>query len=83
MSPANFIAESLINMSRPFMGSILDKFELFGTRRDQWMPRLVKKLPSDQLPVSYGGSNKDFKPVIAYGWIAALPHKHAGYTRSG
>ena len=64
---ANFLAESVVNLSRPFMGSVLDKFELYGTRKENWIPKLVKKLPADQLPPDFGG-NKNHEPVYAFPW---------------
>ena len=59
----NYAAETFINAMRPFMGSMLDKYEVCGTRMAKCKPMLMKRIGSDQLPPKYGGTNKEWKPV--------------------
>lgn len=59
----NYAGETFINLSRPFMGTIFDKMEIYGTRSDKWKSALLRKIPQEQLPPKYGGNNKDWKPV--------------------
>ena len=59
---ANYAAETFINIARPFLGSLLEKYEMYGTRSDKWKQALLRKIPYDQLPARYGGS-EDWKPV--------------------
>ena len=61
--PANYAAETFINMARPFIGDILENMEIFGTRPEKWKPLLLKKIPADQAAPKYGGTNKDWKPL--------------------
>ena len=63
---ANFVANNLIQLVKPIFGPEFNKVEVFGTNGDKWLPVLLKKIPSDQLPSWYGGS-KDFRPVRVYG----------------
>ena len=63
---ANFVANNLIQLVKPLFGPEFNKVEVFGTNADKWLPVLLKKIPSSQLPSWYGGS-KDFKPVRVFG----------------
>ena len=58
----NFAAENFIQISRPFMGTLLDKYEIYGTRAGKWKPMLLRRIPASQLPPKYGG-NEDWKPL--------------------
>ena len=62
MIVANFGAQSFINIARPFLGNILEKFEVYGADTTKWKPNLLRKIPSSQLPLYYGG-DKDYKPI--------------------
>ena len=64
---ANFLASGLINAMRPFLGAFMEKFETYGTRKEVWMPKLLRRLPKSQLAPWYGGAKKDFKPIVMYG----------------
>ena len=58
----NFAAETFMNEVRPFVGSYLDKFEIYGTRIEKWKPRIFRTISADQLAPAYGGSS-DWRPV--------------------
>ena len=58
----NFSAESFLQLSKPLWGELLSKFEIYGTRREKWIPKLLKKIDASQLPPKYGGS-EDWKPL--------------------
>ena len=60
---ANFAAETFTDIARPFLGNVLDKLEIHGTRSEKWKPALFCKIPQDQLPPKYGGNNNDWKPL--------------------
>lgn len=59
----NFSAETFINTMRPFLGALLEKFEICGTRMEKCKPGIVKKIAADQLPPKYGGTSSDWKPA--------------------
>lgn len=59
----NFAAESFINVAKPFWADFLSKFQIYGTRGERWIPKLLKKIAASELPPKYGGSNKDWKPL--------------------
>ncbi|CAG7817716.1 unnamed protein product, partial [Allacma fusca] len=52
----NAAAESLINIVKPIFGSILERVDVYGNYKSAWLPKLLKRLPRDQLPPKYGGS---------------------------
>ena len=54
-SLANYPAHIFVNIVRPFLGTFLEKVEIFGPQRDKWIPNLLKKIPRDALPKYYGG----------------------------
>ena len=58
----NFSSETFINMARPFMGALLDKFDFYGPQKSHWRARLMRKIPADQLPPKYGGV-EGWKPL--------------------
>ena len=58
----NYAAESFLTMAKPFLGDILSKFEICGTQREKWKPKLFQKISPSQLPAKYGGS-EDWKPL--------------------
>ena len=62
----NFAAEAFLNLGRPFLGSVLERVEIFGSQKEKWMPRLLRKIPRENLPPHYGGI-EDFKPIATYG----------------
>ena len=47
-------------------GDFQYRMESYGTEKDEWMPKLLKKIPKDQLALKYGGVS-DFKPVEFHG----------------
>ena len=53
---ANFAAQPFVNIARPFLGNILEKYEIYGTRSELWKSALLRKIPKDQLPPHYGGN---------------------------
>lgn len=59
---ANFAAESFMNLAKPFVGQLLEKFEFYRTRSEKWKPALLRKISQDQLPPKYGGK-EGWKPV--------------------
>ncbi|CAG7821071.1 unnamed protein product, partial [Allacma fusca] len=63
----NAVASQMLNLARPIIGSIMERVEIYGTQKDQWIPKLLRKIPRDQLPAWYGGNKEDFKPVAIYG----------------
>ena len=60
--PVNYAAETFINIAKPFIGYLLERVEIYGTRSEKWKPKLLKTIPANQLPPKYGGS-EDWKPV--------------------
>lgn len=50
---ANFAAQTLINIARPVMGTVLQTAEVYGTRKEKWLPKLLKKLPREVIPKKY------------------------------
>ena len=60
--PANFGAETFLNIARPFMGNILGKFDIYGTHNKKWKPMLLRKIPARSWPVRYGGV-KEWTPI--------------------
>ena len=63
----NFAAESWMNLVRPFLGTFLDKFEVYGTQSEKWKPKLLRHIPANQLSPKYGGS-EDWKCLPAPGY---------------
>ncbi|CAG7823792.1 unnamed protein product [Allacma fusca] len=51
----NFMFRGLLRTARPIMGSVMERVEIYGTRKATWVPKLLKKLPRDQLPPTFGG----------------------------
>ncbi|CAG7719489.1 unnamed protein product [Allacma fusca] len=62
----NFVAEKLLTILKPVLGQEFEKFMIFGTNANQWIPRMLKKIPRSQLPEWYGGK-ANFKPVMVFG----------------
>ena len=58
----NFAAETFINLAKPYFGNLLEKMEIYGTRSEKWKPIILRKIPPNQLPPTYGGA-KDWKPL--------------------
>jgi hypothetical protein len=49
-----------MNFIRPFTSArTLEKFKVYGSDRTKWIPALQALLSEDQLPVLYGGQNKN------------------------
>ncbi|CAG7725811.1 unnamed protein product [Allacma fusca] len=62
----NFVAQRFLNLIKPLLGKEFEKFEIYGNNPAKWKSRILKTIPSDQLPSWYGGSS-NFKPVMIYG----------------
>ncbi|CAG7722748.1 unnamed protein product [Allacma fusca] len=62
----SYIGERFLNIMRPVLGKEFEKFDIYGTNPKQWIPKLLKIIPRDQLPPWYGGK-PDFKPLKVYG----------------
>ena len=62
-SSVDYSAETFLNLARPFLGEIANRFETLGTRIEKWKPRLLKNIPADQIPPKYGGTNPAWKPL--------------------
>ncbi|CAG7829619.1 unnamed protein product [Allacma fusca] len=65
---ANHITEQFISMAKPFAGNFLERVEVYGTKPKNWIPKLLKKIPRNQLPPAYGG-NVDFKPIVTCNFV--------------
>ncbi|CAG7719173.1 unnamed protein product [Allacma fusca] len=63
---ANSVASTLINLARPIMGSVMERIEVHGTQKSRWIPRLLRKFRTSQIPPWYGGQEK-FSPIAIYG----------------
>jgi len=59
---ANFATEAFLNIVKPFMGTIMDKFEIHGSQKERWQPDLEEKIEKNQLAPQYGG-DKDWKAL--------------------
>ena len=57
----NFAAETDLHLARLFIGDILDRYEIYGTRVEKWKPLFLKNFPPDKVPPKYGGSNTNWK----------------------
>ncbi|CAG7825499.1 unnamed protein product [Allacma fusca] len=66
MVNVNPLAEKLLQLAKPLAGKFLERMEIHGTNKRKWMPRILRKIPRDQLPEAYGGY-KNFKPIEFYG----------------
>ena len=40
-------------MGRPFLGTVLQTAEIYGTQKQKWLPKLLKKVPKEVLPKEY------------------------------
>lgn len=63
---ANFAAENFLQIVKPMVGNLLEKCEIFGPKKSQWLPKIARKIPVSQLPPWYGGK-KDWKAVSVGG----------------
>ncbi|CAG7683504.1 unnamed protein product, partial [Allacma fusca] len=54
------VSKQFVNLMKAFMANIFERVEVYGTNSKIWIPRLLRKIPRDQLPLKYGGiaSNK-------------------------
>ncbi|CAG7713939.1 unnamed protein product, partial [Allacma fusca] len=46
----NFLAERLLSILKPLLGKEFEKFLIFGTNTNKYIPRLLRDLPKDQIP---------------------------------
>ena len=87
INTVNFAAETFLRLARPFLGDILDRLEIYGNVKSKWKAALFRKIPQEQLPPRYGGSNKDSQPLPLL-WRANVNRKtlsalqHALTTRN-
>ncbi|CAG7785559.1 unnamed protein product [Allacma fusca] len=63
----NFMFKGLVEIARPIAGSLMERVEVYGPNKSLWLPKLLKKLPRDQLSPKFGG-DKDFKPIKTYNY---------------
>ncbi|CAG7698269.1 unnamed protein product [Allacma fusca] len=63
---ANFLAKNLLNLLRPVLGKEFSRVEIYGANSKSYRRVLLRNIPQNQLPESYGGS-KGSKPVQIYG----------------
>ncbi|CAG7723370.1 unnamed protein product, partial [Allacma fusca] len=55
-------AHQLLNVAKPLVANLLERFDIHGKNSNRWRTELLKRIPRSQLPLALGGS-KDFKPV--------------------
>jgi hypothetical protein len=60
------VGDQLVMLFNIAAGKYLSKCEVHGTNSKLWKPRILKKIPKDQISPAYGGS-EGFKPVSFYG----------------
>lgn len=58
--------ETFINLIRPYTGQVLNNIEIYGNKKSEWAPKILKYINKDQLPEWYGGT-KDFSPLYVIG----------------
>ncbi|CAG7826954.1 unnamed protein product [Allacma fusca] len=68
---ATFAVQVLIDRSRPFLGHLLEKVDIYGANKNKWIPVLRRKFSDDLIPPWYGGA-KNFKPVSVFGLNAGF-----------
>ena len=59
----NFAAESWLVLARPYLGTWLDVFDVYGTQSKKWKPKLLRHIPANQLSSKYGVST-DWKCLL-------------------
>ncbi|CAG7701991.1 unnamed protein product [Allacma fusca] len=52
----NFVAQRFLNLVKPLLGKEFEKFEIYGNNPAKWKSRILKIIPSDQLPSCIFGS---------------------------
>ncbi|CAG7836322.1 unnamed protein product [Allacma fusca] len=62
---ANYAAKLFVDLSRPVVGSLIDRLVVLGTNKYKWKGELRRYLPEETIPTWYGGS-KDFKPLAVF-----------------
>ena len=72
LSTGNFATQIFVNIARPFLGDFAGRIEVHGNVKERWIPRLLRRIPADQLPPQYGGDASKFKMVEYYGWYLRL-----------
>lgn len=51
----NFLATSVWGLSRPVLGDLTERIDVYGTNEDKWKNVLLKIIPRHALPPWYGG----------------------------
>ncbi|CAG7817319.1 unnamed protein product [Allacma fusca] len=60
---ANYVAKLAVDVARPVVGALLERVEIYGSNKNFYLPKLLKRMSIKNIPPWYGGS-KDFKPLI-------------------
>ncbi|CAG7725152.1 unnamed protein product [Allacma fusca] len=58
----NFAAQTFLNLLQPLFGGVFGKIAVYGNNKAQWIPKLLRTIPSKSLPEWYGGT-KEYAPV--------------------
>ncbi|CAG7660758.1 unnamed protein product, partial [Allacma fusca] len=66
MINSSTVATQFERLMHSFMAKFTAGTEVYGTNPKVWIPRLLRKIPQDQLAPEYGGF-PSFKPVAVYG----------------
>ena len=61
MCAVTYAAETWLDLTRPFSGALIERFESFGTESWTWRPKLLRYMATSDLTPEFGG-NKDCKP---------------------
>ncbi|CAG7828123.1 unnamed protein product, partial [Allacma fusca] len=57
----NAVAENFVLLSKPLLSKAFGRSQLYGTRKQSWIPALHRKMPRSILQPLYGGENKCYK----------------------
>ncbi|CAG7721433.1 unnamed protein product [Allacma fusca] len=64
---ANPLVQQLMELSRSTVGRVFERIDIYGTNSRKWIPQLLRKIPVDQLPPKYGGSQHE--PIFKYDFL--------------
>jgi len=62
----NSVAETVLNLVRPVLGTTMERMEIYGSNSAKWVPRLLRNIPREAIPEKYGGVS-NFTPLAVYG----------------
>jgi len=40
----------MITLLKPILGTIMERLEIYGVYKEQWIPRVTKRIPQSALP---------------------------------